>query len=146
PVAVKDIYGDEGLPLEVGMASRVGVKAEVTATVVERLRSAGAVILGRVHTTEGVYGEHTSPFEPPRNPWGLDRWVGVSSSGSGSSTAGGLAFGTLGSDTGGPIRMPSVANRGTWIKTTRGRPRRSCASAVDGARDQGRPSCPAASG
>ena len=121
PVAVKDIYGDEGLPLEVGMASRVGVKAEVTATVVERLRSAGAVIIGRVHTTEGVYGEHTSPFEPPRNPWGLDRWVGVSSSGSGSSTAGGLTFGALGSDTGGSIRMPSAANGVTGLKPTWGR-------------------------
>lgn len=121
PVAVKDIYGDAGLPLEVGMSSRVGMKADVSATVLERLRAAGAVIIGRVHTTEGVYGEHTKPFEPPRNPWGLDRWVGVSSSGSGSSTAAGLAFGTLGSDTGGSIRMPSAANGVTGLKPTWGR-------------------------
>lgn len=121
PMAIKDIYGDQGRPLEVGMSSRRGLKADKTATVVQRLRDAGAVILGRVHTTEGVYGEHTSPFEPPRNPWGLDRWVGVSSSGSGSSTAGGLAFATLGSDTGGSIRMPSSANGVTGLKPTWGR-------------------------
>lgn len=121
PVAIKDIYGDAGRPFEIGMPSRKGITASVTATVVERLRRAGAVILGRVHTTEGVYGEHTLPFEPPRNPWGLDRWVGVSSSGSGSSTAGGLAIATLGSDTGGSIRMPSSANGVTGLKPTWGR-------------------------
>ncbi|MGM0698149.1 MAG: amidase [Actinomycetota bacterium] len=121
PVAVKDIYGDAGRPFEIGMPSRQGLTAPVTATVVDRLREAGAVILGRVHTTEGVYGEHTLPFEPPRNPWGLDRWVGVSSSGSGSSTAGGLAIATLGSDTGGSIRMPSSANGVTGLKPTWGR-------------------------
>lgn len=121
PMAIKDIYGDQGRPLEVGMSSRKGMKADTTATVVQRLRDAGAIILGRVHTTEGVYGEHTLPFEPPKNPWGLDRWVGVSSSGSGSSTAGGLAFATLGSDTGGSIRMPSSANGVTGLKPTWGR-------------------------
>lgn len=121
PVAVKDIYSDSEKPLEVGMPSRKGKIASVTATVVDRLRQAGAVIIGRVHTTEGVYGEHTLPFKPPKNPWGLDRWVGVSSSGSGSSTAGGLAFATLGSDTGGSIRMPSAVNGVTGLKPTWGR-------------------------
>ncbi|MBM6590471.1 amidase [Brevibacterium sp. RIT 803] len=121
PMAIKDIYGDHGRPLEAGMPSRKGMTADTTATVVQRLRDAGAIILGRVHTTEGVYGEHTFPFEPPKNPWGLDRWVGVSSSGSGSSTAGGLAFATLGSDTGGSIRMPSSANGVTGLKPTWGR-------------------------
>ncbi|UBH04646.1 amidase [Leucobacter sp. Psy1] len=121
PLAVKDIYADAGQPLEVGMPSRIGAVAEETATVVRRLRDAGAVIIGRVHTTEGVYGEHTAPFVAPKNPWGLDRWVGVSSSGSASSTAGGLAFAALGSDTGGSIRMPSSANGATGIKPTWGR-------------------------
>lgn len=121
PVAIKDIYGDKDRPFEIGMPSRRGLKADTTATVVERLREAGAVIIGRVHTTEGVYGEHTKPFKAPRNPWRLDRWVGVSSSGSGSSTAGGLAFATLGSDTGGSIRMPSAANGVTGLKPTWGR-------------------------
>ncbi|PRI11327.1 glutamyl-tRNA [Leucobacter massiliensis] len=121
PIAVKDIYADAGQPLEVGMPSRIGAVAAETATVVRRLREAGAVIVGRVHTTEGVYGEHTAPFVAPRNPWGLDRWVGVSSSGSASAAAGGLAFATLGSDTGGSIRMPSAANGVTGLKPTWGR-------------------------
>ncbi|MEB4616348.1 amidase [Leucobacter sp. M11] len=121
PVAIKDIYADEGQPFEVGMPSRIGLIADQTATVVNRLRGAGAIIIGRVHTTEGVYGEHTAPFVAPRNPWGLDRWVGVSSSGSASAAAGGLAFATLGSDTGGSIRMPSAANGATGLKPTWGR-------------------------
>lgn len=121
PVSVKDIYGIEGDPFEIGMPSRKGQTAKVTATVVTRLVDAGAVIIGRVHTTEGVLAEHTPPFEAPKNPWGADRWVGVSSSGSGSSTAACLAFGTLGSDTGGSIRMPSSANGVTGLKPTWGR-------------------------
>lgn len=121
PIAVKDIYGIKGAPYEIGMPSRRGMHADVTATVVHRLIEAGAVILGKLHTTEGVYGEHTRPFIPPKNPWDHAAWVGVSSSGSGSATAAGLAFGTLGSDTGGSIRMPSSANGVTGLKPTWGR-------------------------
>lgn len=121
PVSIKDIYGIQGDPFEIGMPSRKGMTAPVTATVVERLTQAGAVIVGRVHTTEGVLAEHTGPFKAPKNPWGLDRWVGVSSSGSGASTAACLAFGTLGSDTGGSIRMPSASNGITGLKPTWGR-------------------------
>lgn len=121
PIAIKDIYGVEGQPFEVGMASRQGMVAGTTATVVERLLAAGAIILGRLHTTEGVYAEHTTPFRAPKNPWDLERWVGVSSSGSGVATAAGLAFGTLASDTGGSIRMPSSANGVTGLKPTWGR-------------------------
>lgn len=121
PIAIKDIYGVKGQPFEIGMASREGMLAETTATVVDRLLAAGAIILGRLHTTEGVYAEHTAPFRAPRNPWDAERWVGVSSSGSGVATAAGLAFGTLASDTGGSIRMPSSANGVTGLKPTWGR-------------------------
>ncbi|MEU1305769.1 amidase [Streptomyces shenzhenensis] len=121
PLAVKDIYDKAGWPTEAGMASRKGIVAATSATVVERLEDAGAVILGKVHTTEGVYTEHTHPFRAPLNPWDAHRWVGVSSSGSGASTAAGLCFGALGSDTGGSIRMPSAANGVTGLKPTWGR-------------------------
>ena len=121
PIAIKDIYGVEGQPFEIGMPSREGQVASATATVVARLLAAGAIVLGRLHTTEGVYAEHTSPFVPPKNPWDQERWVGVSSSGSGVATAAGLAFGTLASDTGGSIRMPSSANGVTGLKPTWGR-------------------------
>lgn len=121
PLAIKDIYDREGWRTEAGMASRRGTVADSSATVVERLGAAGAVLLGKVHTTEGVYTEHTAPFRAPLNPWDEGRWVGVSSSGSGVSAAAGLCFGALGSDTGGSIRMPSASNGVTGLKPTWGR-------------------------
>ncbi|MEV5650759.1 amidase [Nocardia sp. NPDC052254] len=121
PIAIKDIYDKRGWPTRAGMASRAGMIATSNATVVDRLESAGAVVLGKVHTTEGVYTEHTAPFRAPLNPWDPSRWVGVSSSGSGASTAAGLCFAALGSDTGGSIRMPSAANGVTGLKPTWGR-------------------------
>lgn len=121
PLAIKDIYDKAGWRTEAGMAIRAGQVATTTATVVERLEQAGAVIVGKVHTTEGVYTEHTAPFKAPLNPWDPNRWVGVSSSGSGVAPAAGLCFGALGSDTGGSIRMPSASNGATGLKPTWGR-------------------------
>jgi len=121
PIAVKDIYEVAGWPAEMGMPVRVGTVSTTTATVVTRLVDAGAVILGKLHTTEGVYAEHTAPFTAPLNPWDTSRWVGVSSSGSGVAAAAGLAFATLGSDTGGSIRMPAAATGATGLKPTWGR-------------------------
>ncbi|WP_104126216.1 amidase [Cryobacterium sp. Y57] len=121
PLAVKDIYEIAGWPASMGMPSKIGDVSTVTATVVERLRSAGAIIVGKVHTTEGIYAEHTFPFEAPLNPWDRSKWTGVSSSGSGVASAAGLVFGALASDTGGSIRMPASANGVTGIKPTWGR-------------------------
>lgn len=121
PLAVKDIYEIAGWPASMGMPSKIGEVSTVTATVVERLWAAGAIIVGKVHTTEGVYAEHTPPFEAPLNPWDHSRWTGVSSSGSGVAAAAGLVFGALASDTGGSIRMPASANGLTGIKPTWGR-------------------------
>ncbi|MCV7228129.1 amidase [Mycolicibacterium komossense] len=121
PLAIKDIFDKAGWRTEAGMASRVGQVAVKSATVVERLENAGAVIVGKVHTTEGVYTEHTPPFRAPLNPWDSQRWVGVSSSGSGVAPVAGLCFGALGSDTGGSIRMPSASNGATGLKPTWGR-------------------------
>ncbi|MET4430665.1 MULTISPECIES: amidase [unclassified Mycolicibacterium] len=121
PLAIKDIYDKAGWRTEAGMAARAGQVAATSATVVERLEQAGAVIMGKVHTTEGVYTEHTPPFKAPLNPWDPNRWVGVSSSGSGVAPVAGLCFGALGSDTGGSIRMPSASNGATGLKPTWGR-------------------------
>jgi amidase len=82
---------------------------------------AGAVMLGKLKTTEQAFARHHPSVAPPLNPWGEDLWRGVSSSGSGVATAAGLAFGTLGSDTGGSIRFPSAVNGITGLKPTRGR-------------------------
>lgn len=141
PLAVKDIFDREGWPTEAGMQVRRGAVADTTATVVKRLRTAGSVILGKVHTTEGVYTEHTAPFEAPVNPWDPGRWVGVSSSGSGVATAAGLALGTLGSDTGGSIRMPSASNGVTGLKPTWGRVSRAGAVELAATLDHIGPMC-----
>jgi amidase len=121
PIAVKDIFAIARQPFEIGMPSRVGIVAEETATAVERLQAAGAIVLGRLSLTEGVYAEHIPPFPTPRNPWDLDSWSGSSSSGSGVATAAGLAFGTLASDTGGSIRIPASCTGVTGLKPTWGR-------------------------
>jgi amidase len=91
------------------------------ATVVARLRAAGAVILGKTQMTEGAFGIHHPEIPAPVNPWHPDYWSGVSSSGSGVATAAGLCFASLGSDTGGSIRFPSTMNGVTGLKPTWGR-------------------------
>jgi aspartyl-tRNA(Asn)/glutamyl-tRNA(Gln) amidotransferase subunit A len=79
------------------------------APVVARLRTAGAVIIGKTTTMEFACGcpDPTKPFPIPRNPWNTDRWPGGSSSGTGSGVAAGLFYGGLGTDTGGSIRCPA---------------------------------------
>ncbi len=91
------------------------------ATVVARLKEAGAIILGKLQQTEGAYADHHPKIDPPKNPWNADLWSGASSSGSGVATAAGLCFGSLGTDTGGSIRFPSAANGITGLKPTWGR-------------------------
>jgi amidase len=121
PIAVKDLCDVAGAPTTAGtrvMASRV---ADRDATVVARLRSAGAVLLGKLAMTEGAYAEHHPDYAVPVNPWNPAAWTGVSSSGSGVATAAGLCFASLGSDTGGSIRFPSAMNGLVGIKPTYGR-------------------------
>jgi amidase len=91
------------------------------ATVVARLREAGAVLLGKLQMTEGAFGQHHPSIDPPVNPWSPAHWTGVSSSGSGVGTAAGLCFGSLGTDTLGSIRFPSTMNGLTGLKPSWGR-------------------------
>jgi len=79
------------------------------AEVVRMLKSAGAIVLGKLNLHEFAYGPSAavSYFGPVHNPWGLDRISGGSSGGSAAAIAAGLCFGTLGTDTGGSIRIPS---------------------------------------
>jgi amidase len=121
PIAVKDLCNTEGVPTAAGMAiHRANVPAK-DATVVTRLKEAGAVILGKLQMTEGAYGVHHPTVAPPVNPWNAAYWPGVSSSGSGVATAAGLCFASLGSDTGGSIRFPSTMNGLSGLKPTWGR-------------------------
>jgi len=123
PVAVKDLCDASGTRTIAGMPRVRGNVAPATrdATVVARLRAAGAVLLGKLQLTEGAVAHHHPEVTAPRNPHNPNYWSGASSSGSGVAAASGLAYGTLGSDTGGSIRFPSFANGVTGLKPTWGR-------------------------
>jgi amidase len=122
PIGIKDLCDIEGEPTYAGtqFLGKLG-RASETSCVVERLEAAGAVILGKLKLTEGAFTSHHPSVEPPINPWCKERWTGISSSGSGVATAAGLAFATLGSDTGGSICLPSASCGLTGLKPTHGR-------------------------
>ncbi len=121
PIALKDLLWTRGVKTSCGTRVLADWVPEEDATVVRRLHDAGAVVLGKVKLTEGAFSEHHPDVDPPRNAWREDLWSGVSSSGSGVAVSAGLAFGALGSDTGGSIRFPSTANGIVGIKPTYGR-------------------------
>jgi amidase len=121
PLAVKDLFWATGAPSAHGMTIHRSHFPTEDATVVRRLREAGAVILGKLQQTEGAFADHHSEIAPPLNPWDTTLWPGASSSGSGVATAAGLCFGTLGTDTAGSIRFPAAANGITGLKPTWGR-------------------------
>lgn len=121
PLALKDLLWTRGTPTEAGTLIHRGFTPHEDATVVARLRQAGAVLLGKLQMTEGAYSDHHPAITPPRNPWDTACWTGISSSGSAVATAAGLSFGSLGSDTGGSIRWPCSATGLTGIKPAWGR-------------------------
>lgn len=121
PVGVKDLCDTAGIVTAAGMAIRAGHVPATDATVVARLKAAGAVILGKLKTTEGAFSLHHPAVVPPLNPWDASLWTGVSSSGSGVAVAAGLCFAAIGSDTLGSIRFPSAMNGVSGLKPTWGR-------------------------
>ena len=121
PLAVKDLCWTVDAPTAAGMAMHRGFRPTEDATVVARLRAAGAVILGKLAMTEGAYAGYHPDMTVPICPWDPDAWPGTSSSGSGVATAAGFCYGSIGSDTGGSIRFPSAANGLTGLKPTWGR-------------------------
>ncbi|HEX7036787.1 MAG TPA: amidase [Pseudomonadales bacterium] len=121
PIAVKDLLDVRGVPTASGTVVMKDRIPDQDATAVSRLKEAGAVIVGKTQLTEGAFGAHHPEVEAPKNPWNRDHWPGVSSSGSGVAVAAGLAYGALGSDTGGSIRFPSASCALVGIKPTYGR-------------------------
>ena len=121
PIAVKDLCWTAGIPTAAGMQIYKDFVPDQDATVVQRLREAGAVLLGKLQMTESAFSGHHPLTVVPVNPWEASAWTGVSSSGSGVATAAGLCFGSLGTDTGGSIRFPSAACGVTGLKPTWGR-------------------------
>lgn len=121
PVAVKDLFWTADMPTQAGMPLHANFRPAVDATVVARLRAAGAIVLGKLQMTEGAFAQHHPAIAPPLNPWDDRLWPGASSSGAGVATAAGLCYGSLGSDTGGSIRFPCAANGLTGLKPGWGR-------------------------
>ena len=121
PIAVKDLCFTKGVRTMGGVEVLAGHVPAYDSTVITKLASAGAVLLGKLNLTEGAMGGYNRNFDIPKNPWNPDRWTGSSSSGSGVATAAGLCLGSLGSDTGGSIRFPSAGCGVVGIKPTWGR-------------------------
>jgi len=121
PIAVKDLCNTEGIVTAAGTAIYRDFVPQRDATVVSRLKAAGAVLLGKLTMTEGAFSAHHPSIQTPVNPWGSNHWAGVSSSGSGVATAAGLCYASLGTDTLGSIRFPSAMNGITGLKPTSGR-------------------------
>lgn len=123
PVAVKDLLALAGTPTTAGSRILADWTPNFDSAAVERLRAAGAIIVGKTRMSEFAYspGSNNAHYGPTRNPWNLERDTGGSSSGSGAAVAAGLAFGALGSDTGGSIRIPAALCGIVGLKPTFGR-------------------------
>jgi len=111
PVGIKDLLAaSEGPTTAQSLVLDPAWGAGKDATAVTRLRSVGAVITGKLTTMEFACGvpDPTKPFPVPRNPWRLDTWPGGSSSGAAIGVATGMFLASIGTDTGGSIRIPAA--------------------------------------
>jgi aspartyl-tRNA(Asn)/glutamyl-tRNA(Gln) amidotransferase subunit A len=125
PWAPKDLYSTRGVRTTGGSKILADSVPSEDSTVVARLARAGAILLGKLNMHEFAYGPEglNAHYGDARNPWSADahRITGGSSSGSGAAVAAGLAPGSLGSDTGGSIRIPASLCGITGLKPTYGR-------------------------
>src|SRR5262245_59773216 len=123
PVGLKDLVSVQGLQCTAGSRILEGYRAPYDAHITERLRSVGAVILGKTNMDEFAMGSSTehSAFGPTANPWALDRVPGGSSGGSSAAVAAYHVPLSIGTDTGGSIRQPAALTGIVGMKPTFGR-------------------------
>ena len=122
PISVKDLIDVRGVPTTAASRVREGHIAERDAPAIANLRRAGAVFIGKTNLHEFAFGttSEDSAFGPVRNPYDLSRSPGGSSGGSAVSIAAGMALATIGTDTGGSIRIPAAACGVVGLKPTYG--------------------------
>ncbi|RLK23094.1 aspartyl/glutamyl-tRNA(Asn/Gln) amidotransferase subunit A [Micromonospora sp. M71_S20] len=122
PVAVKDVLTTKGVPTTVGSKILEGWRPPYDSTIVQRLRAAGTVMLGKTNMDEFAMGSSTeySAYGPTHNPWDLSRIPGGSGGGSAAALAAYEAPLAIGSDTGGSIRQPGAVTGTVGAKPTYG--------------------------
>src|SRR6184192_862512 len=123
PIAIKELINVEGQQCTCASKILRGYRAPYSATVIEKLRGHGAIPFGRMNMDEFAMGSSTenSSVQVTRNPWDLSRVPGGSSGGSAAAVAADIAFGALGTDTGGSIRQPAALSGVVGFKPSYGR-------------------------
>ena len=123
PIAIKDIINVAGEPCSCASKILRGYRAPYDATVIRKLRAAGAIPFGKTNMDEFAMGSSTenSAMKLTRNPWDLSRVPGGSSGGSAAAVAANEAFGALGTETGGSIRQPAALSGVVGLKPSYGR-------------------------